>query len=102
MPYLEATVMETLRFANLVPFSAPHSNNRDVSFRGYVIPKGAFILPNMETVLHDPAEWGDPENFRPERFIGPDGKLQRPDAYIPFGNGTTDQFSDWLIDYVVQ
>lgn len=31
--------------------------------------------------------WGDPENFRPERFISEDGKLLRPEALIPFGSG---------------
>jgi hypothetical protein len=31
--------------------------------------------------------WGDPENFRPERFIAPDGSLIRKEELIPFGIG---------------
>ena len=87
MTYLEATIMEVLRYANIAPLSAPHSTSCDVSFRGYVIPKGTYVVANMSSVLHDPASWGDPENFRPERFIGTDGKLSVPGAYIPFSLG---------------
>ena len=48
------------------------------------------ILPNLDSVLQDPEIWGDPENFRPERFIDPDGKVKRPEEFIPFGMGKYD------------
>lgn len=31
--------------------------------------------------------WGDPENFRPERFISPTGTLVKKDFSLPFGAG---------------
>ncbi|KAL8615082.1 hypothetical protein ACOMHN_009167 [Nucella lapillus] len=87
MTYLEATITEVLRRADIVPFSLLHSSSRDVTFRGYVIPKGAVIMPVLSCALRDPDIWGDPETFRPERFVGPDGKLTRAEEFIPFSTG---------------
>ncbi|XP_025098756.1 cytochrome P450 2B4-like [Pomacea canaliculata] len=85
--YLEATMWEVMRYSSIVPFSAPHSTACDVEFSGYNIPKGTLIMPNLYSVLHAPETWGDPENFRPERFIGEDGKLLRFEELIPFSIG---------------
>ncbi|KAK7503047.1 hypothetical protein BaRGS_00005673, partial [Batillaria attramentaria] len=87
MTYLEATIMEVLRIADIVPMSLPHSTSCDVTLAGYTIPKDAFIMPNLDSVLQDPEVWGDPDKFRPDRFIGPDGKIIRPDEFIPFSVG---------------
>ncbi|XP_046394970.1 methyl farnesoate epoxidase-like [Ischnura elegans] len=90
IPYNEATVMEILRSSTVVPMAVPHApllSMRDTEFRGYVIPKDSTILLNLHQLHHDPEIWGDPENFRPERFISPDGKVIRHEAYMPFGVG---------------
>jgi cytochrome P450 len=87
MTYLEAFIMEVLRFADIAPMSVPHATADDVTLRGYVIPKDAMIIPFLDSVLQDPDVWGDPENFRPERFISPDGKLTKPHEFIPFSTG---------------
>ena len=87
MTYVDATIMEVLRKGDLAPMSVSHGLPRDVTFRGYVIPKDAIVIPYLHSALHDPEVWGDPENFRPERFIGPDGKLTRPEEFIPFSIG---------------
>lgn len=64
-----------------------HGVAYDMTFNGYTMPKGATVLTFLETALNDPKTWGDPLTFRPERFIGPDGKLTRPDEFIPFSIG---------------
>ncbi|KAK7097048.1 hypothetical protein V1264_004083 [Littorina saxatilis] len=85
--YVEATILEVMRLSVNGPFALPHSVTRDVTFRGYVIPKDTMILPNLESALHDPDVWTDPLSFRPERFISPEGTLIRPDEHIPFSLG---------------
>ena len=87
MPYFEATISEVLRKGNIVPFSVLHGLNNDVSLQGYVIPRDAIVFPDLGSVLEDAKVWGDPENFRPERFISPDGKAKREDELIPFSMG---------------
>jgi cytochrome P450 len=54
---------------------------------GYTIPPrtDVFISPYM---LHrHPAFWSEPEEFRPERFAGPDAEERHRFAYIPFAVG---------------
>ena len=42
------------------------------------------ILPNLDSLMMDEDIWGDPEVFRPERFLNSDGKLSVPTEFIPF------------------
>ena len=39
--------------------------------------------------MHDPNVFEDPERFKPERFLEPNGKYvsTRPNGFIPFGVG---------------
>lgn len=41
----------------------------------------------MWSLHHDQDHWGDPEVFRPERFINNDGVLKSDDWVMPFGLG---------------
>jgi len=47
------------------------------------------LVPNISSVLMDKTVWGDPEEFRPDRFIDDNGKVFIPDQYLPFGFGKT-------------
>lgn len=58
-----------------------------MDFKGYTIPKDTQVLVNLNSVLRSPEVWGDPDKFRPERFIGEDGKLLRFEELIPFSIG---------------
>ncbi|KAH9489492.1 Cytochrome P450 2C3 [Bulinus truncatus] len=88
LTYLNAAILETQRLASLVPLAFPHTCPRDVTVRGYTIPKGSFIMPNLDSVLHDEKIWGhDVMSFRPERFIDHDGQLKNYDELIPFSVG---------------
>ncbi|KAL3862685.1 hypothetical protein ACJMK2_008638 [Sinanodonta woodiana] len=85
--YTEAFIMEVLRMSSIVIISAAHAPVSDVWIRGFHIPKGMQMLPDISSVLSDPAVWGDPENFRPERFVSEEGTLLKPDEFIPFFTG---------------
>ena len=92
MPYTEAAMMECLRVANIVPIIMPHNCMEDCVFEGYNISKDTRILANLWTVNRDPSVWGDPEVFRPERFLDGSGKLLPPEhklrqAWLLFGVG---------------
>ncbi|XP_059161769.1 cytochrome P450 2C15-like [Physella acuta] len=88
LTYLNAVIKETQRLASLVPQSVTHTCLHDVTVRGYTIPKGTYISPDLDSVLHDPKIWGDDVmEFKPERFIDQDGKLKTPEEFIPFSIG---------------
>lgn len=88
MPFTEALIAETLRFSSITPSGVQHKALRDITFRGYTIPKNTVITSNLYYIHHDPKVWGDPENFRPERFLSPDGKVfKKHEALMPFSTG---------------
>jgi cytochrome P450 len=46
------------------------------------------MYANFQQFHMDKETWGDPENFRPERFLDDDGKLcLKKDLSLPFGAG---------------
>lgn len=61
--------------------------NSEVILDGYRIPADAQIIPLQHFVHNDPKLWDEPELFKPERFITTDGKVKKPDGFLPFGVG---------------
>jgi cytochrome P450 len=53
----------------------PHVTTRDEEYRGYFIPKGTLILGSIWNILHNPEDYPDPEVFKPERYLTPEGKF---------------------------
>ncbi|XP_017868735.1 PREDICTED: probable cytochrome P450 304a1 [Drosophila arizonae] len=88
MPYTEATIRETMRIDTLVPSDVPHKALEDIELMGYRIPKDTLVIPSLYAMHMDKRIWGDPENFRPERFLDDQGKLcLKKDMSLPFGAG---------------
>ncbi|XP_046569365.1 cytochrome P450 2J6-like [Haliotis rubra] len=87
LPYVEATIMETLRYADIAPIGIPHTVPHDVQFRGFTFPQGVTVILNLDSVLQDANVWGDPQNFRPDRFLDDAGKIQKREEFIPFSLG---------------
>ena len=45
---------------------------------GHRVPKGTFVMVNLWSTSRDETMWPEPEEFRPQRFLTPDGtELQR-------------------------
>lgn len=88
LTYLNAVICETQRLASIVPLAVTHVCSEDVTLGGYCIPKGTYVIPNLDSALHDQTTWGeDSTSFRPERFIDKNGELQVPEQFIPFSIG---------------
>jgi len=88
LPYTEAFIMELLRISSVVSYGVPHAVTQDVEFHGYQIPKGTSVYASIYSTHYDPEVWGDPENFRPERFLSSDGlKVVKHESLIPFSAG---------------
>jgi cytochrome P450 len=71
LPYIECIIEECFRWRHLAPGGVPHSNTRDDYYNGYLIPKGAVIVPVYDAMMKDPTLWKeDPNQFIPERWEG--------------------------------
>jgi len=87
LPYINALVNEVQRCANLIPQNIPHKLTRDVVVDGFHLPKGLTVVPQISAVFIDDGAFENPEEFRPERFLDAEGKLQKCEALIPFSVG---------------
>lgn len=52
------------------------------------------IFPNIFAVLMDKSYWGDPECFRPERYLTTEGTLTNTERILIFGKGKYQGFSN--------
>ncbi|XP_060570296.1 cytochrome P450 2J6-like [Ruditapes philippinarum] len=86
LPYIEATLLEIQRLANIAPMSVPHTNEVDIELGGYFIPRRSLIVASLYSSNIDPRHWDEPEIFKPERFME-NGKLKKNQALIPFSIG---------------
>ncbi|PNF20447.1 Methyl farnesoate epoxidase [Cryptotermes secundus] len=87
LPYVEATLTEVLRINPIAPLTPHHRVLKDTKLNGYDIPKDTTVIICSYGVLSDPDHWGDPEVFRPERFLDSNGKFMKDDWMINFGSG---------------
>ncbi|QCE08638.1 cytochrome P450 CYP73A100-like [Vigna unguiculata] len=93
LPYLQATVKETLRLHTPIPLLVPHMNLEEAKLGGYTIPKESKVVVNAWWLANNPSWWKNPEEFRPERFLEEEcatdavagGKVDF--RFVPFGVG---------------
>ncbi|KAI5118225.1 hypothetical protein M0805_000721 [Coniferiporia weirii] len=85
LPYVEALEKEVLRWNNVVPMGLPHLLTQDDVYDGYLIPKGAIVLPNIWQMTHDASVYHDPFNFIPERFLGKNAEPDPRNLVFGFG-----------------
>jgi cytochrome P450 len=88
LPYADAVVREALRLHPPGVFS-PRRAMTNLSIDGLDIRKGSMILWSSYISGRLPELWGDPLEFRPDRFIDPTEQQQAAidTAWMPYGKG---------------
>jgi 26-hydroxylase len=88
LPYVRASIYESLRRSSIVPMGVTHSCERTTEFEGFTLPPNTHVVPLLHAVHMSPEHWDEPEKFQPERFLSPDGtSVVRPEAFMPFSAG---------------
>ena len=82
-PWFQAVLMETQRFANILPNGLQHICRRDFTVNGLTIPANTLIQPLLTEILK--GDYG--LTFRPERFLDADGQIKKDEHLIPFSIG---------------
>ena len=87
LPFCEAVTHETLRLGNIGPYGLPHLATDDVILKDFIIPKGAIIIPSLDSVNNDPHIFKTPEKFDPCRFLDKNENIYGTNRSIPFSTG---------------
>ncbi|KAK0222604.1 cytochrome P450 [Armillaria nabsnona] len=87
LPYIDAIVLEVLRWNPVVPLGVAHRSMQEDVYRRYYIPAGTTVIGNAWAMLHDEKDYSNPLVFDPDRFIPQDGKEAQPEPTVAFGFG---------------
>lgn len=81
---LDSTLMEVQRVRPVIELTARQVRADSLRIGRWILPRDTVVAACISLLHEDPALFGDPERFDPERFAG-----SRADMYgwIPFGGG---------------
>ena len=91
----EGALRESLRLYSVVP-TVTRRAVEDIPLQGnFVVPKGATIMINIQSVHHNPIYWPEPLKYDPHRFVS-DNINHQPYTFLPFIDGPRNCLGQYL------
>ncbi|KAF5816204.1 putative cytochrome P450 [Helianthus annuus] len=88
LTYLDAVIKETFRLHPPLPLLIQKSPDESCKVGGYTIPKDTTLHINVWAIHHDPNNWINPLEFKPERFLNGKWDYNGNDMkFLSFGTG---------------
>lgn len=87
MPYLDACIDETLRLYPVLGVLTREVMEAYTLPSGLKLDKGLRIHIPVHHIHRNPDNFPEPEEYKPERFLGDNKKDIKPHTYLPFGEG---------------
>ncbi|RUS33028.1 cytochrome P450 [Jimgerdemannia flammicorona] len=84
-PYVEAFILEVLRFRPATFFGVPHAGVNEDEYEGYRIPAGALVVMNLYALHFDETTFPNAEIFDPTRWLTEDGLCDSKMQHWAFG-----------------
>jgi len=81
--YLQAVAKEAMRLRPII-YSVARRLTEPTVIAGHRLPRGTIVSPSIGLVQRNPDHFDDPDEFRPERFLG---TSPESGTWIPFGGG---------------
>ena len=95
LDYTESCLRESLRKYSIVP-TVVRSVSADTMVGPYFFSKGLKIMVNMQGAHHNPANWPEPEEYRPSRFSKENFDKIKPYTFLPFIDGPRNCLGQFL------
>lgn len=86
--YALALIAEALRFFTVLPLGLPRLTTKRIVFNGVTIPENTVVVMNAYEANHDPAQFQNPYDFDPERWLDEKGKINQEISHLTFGVGS--------------
>jgi len=87
LPYLNCVIKEVYRYNVPLPMGMPHAAMEDGEYRGFQIPAGSMIIPNIWAMSRNEAYYPEPDKFLPERFKDKSNEDLMDPKHYAFGFG---------------
>jgi len=98
LPFLQATVLESLRV--LCPLITPHVASRDTTIGGLHVEANTVVFINNHYSNFQPDLWQEPEIYNPHRFLD-EGIVKKPAHFQPFSMGWRSCIGYKTVDNVI-
>ncbi|KAF3198491.1 hypothetical protein TWF106_004563 [Orbilia oligospora] len=70
LPYTKALIKEVHRWAPIATIGVPHATTSRIEYRGYIIPEGTILVPNIASLSRCESLFREPNMFEPCRYLG--------------------------------